>query len=83
MTDEIKVDSGVSWLHDKLVLELTERGESLKDAMARGIPKPEYRQFVGRYRENREIRAFISELFTEFYQDDEDDDDTLGDLDEL
>lgn len=82
MDGEIKVESGVSWLHDKLVQELEDRGEALKEGMARGVPVEEYKQFVGRYRENREIRFMVTEIFEGFYQDDDDTGDELGDLDE-
>lgn len=85
MTDEIKVVSGVSWLHDKLLAEITGRAEFLKDAIAGGVPLEEYRQMVGKYKEcKRLINITLPEIFTEFYQSsDEDDDGESYGLEEL
>ena len=71
----VKVPSGVSWLHDKLMAILQEREEFLKEAMGTGLPYHEYIGFVGRRKECVRHQSEIAEIFTEFYQADEEDDD--------
>lgn len=71
----LQSDSGVSWLHERLLTVLKERREFLRNAIASGVPMPEYRQMVGRHREvNRMIDDTIPELFVDFYQSDAEED---------
>jgi len=79
----IQPTSGVSWLHDTL-LKITEaRSEKLMRGIANGVPDHEYKQMVGRFRENeRLLKVTIPELFTDFYQADDDGEET-GELEEL
>ncbi len=80
ISNELPAESGVSWLHDELRKSLTERIEFLKNAIARGVPDEEYRQFVGRFREASRLKDEIDELFVNFYQDDIDEEVDLGEL---
>lgn len=70
----IKVESGVSWLHDRLRADLNDRAEHLKDAMSRGLPFHEYIGFVGRYKECLRQQSELAQLFTDFYQSEEEED---------
>jgi len=84
MTDNIKVVSGVSWLHDKLLADMKERSEFLKEAIANGVPDSEYRQMVGKYKETqRFIKITLPETFTEFYQSADEEDGESYELEEL
>jgi hypothetical protein len=78
----IVVESGVSWLHDKLRTDLEARKEYLMEAIATGLPQEEYRQFVGRYRECKRQLDELGELFADFYQNEDADEDDLGEIDE-
>jgi len=75
MTGTIDVDSGVSWLHDKMRIELEEREQFLLEACGKGLPYHEYLGFVGRLRECRRQIGELAELFKEFYTLDEEDED--------
>ena len=76
--------SGVSWLHDTLKSTLTDRMEFLKEGVANGIASvDEYRAMCGRYHEaKRMLEITIPEIFTDFYQAEETEDEELGELDE-
>ena len=81
-TEEIKVVSGVSWLHDKMLADATERSDFLKESIAGGVTDGEYRQMVGKYKEiQRFIKITLPETFEEFYQSsDEGESDDLEEL---
>jgi hypothetical protein len=80
MSEEIQVESGVSWLHDTLRKRLEERKKFLQEACASGLHYHEYLPMVGRYRETvRQINE-LAELFTEFYQSEEAEEDGLEEL---
>lgn len=82
MAGDIKVVTGVSWLHDKLRADLKERESFLLEACGSGIPFHEYLPMVGRLRENRRMQAEIAELFTDFYQGEDTEDEELEEIDE-
>ncbi len=76
----IEVESSVSWLHDTLRIRLTERAEGLMYKISKGVPQDEYRQMVGRFRENERQQSELAELFEEFYTSEDDTGEELGDL---
>ena len=64
--------SGVSWLLEQLQQKAYERMEYLKEGIAEGIPRDEYEQMVGRYKEAKRWHDFMfSETFAEFQQAEE------------
>jgi len=74
MADEgqIQIDSGVSWLMNRLQGYATERMEFLKEGIAEGVPRAEYEAMVGRYKEAKRWRTFVIEdIFGEFQQTEE------------
>ena len=69
----IQVESGLSWLHDKLISVANERCEHLKEGIAAGVPLHEYTAMVGRYREAKLWRDIeIPEIFDTFQKADDD-----------
>jgi hypothetical protein len=76
----IKVVTGVSWLHDHQLKQLQARSDFLKDAMARGVPYHEYINFVGRHKECLRQMDDLRELFADFHTAEEEEDDTLGEI---
>ena len=80
---DVKVESGVSWLHDKLRAEAQDRIDILKEGIAEGVPLHEYQAMVGRYKEaKRQLSIVLPEIFADFYQAEEDEGDELGELDD-
>jgi len=78
---EIRVASGVSWLQSQLTALAEDRVATLQEGIAEGVPLEEYRQMVGRYKEaKRQLTIVIPELFKEFYQAEETEDEELGEL---
>lgn len=75
MTDNIRVESGVSWLHDKLRAELEEREQAILQVFRRDLDYPSYIKTNGMLRENTRQQDALRELFQTFYQDEEEDDD--------
>lgn len=72
MTGEIIVESGLSWLRDRITQAATDRCTILQEGIADGVPQEEYRQMVGRYREAKRWRdIIIPEIFDEFQQADD------------
>lgn len=72
----IKVDSGVSWLHDRLRKDLEDREQAILEGLGRDLDYASYIKTNGRLHENRRQQMELRELFKEFYQfDDEGDDD--------
>ena len=74
MADEgqIVVDSGISWLLERMQTEASERLEYLKEGIAEGVPRDEYEQMVGRYREAKRWHKFgIEDIFEEFQKTEE------------
>lgn len=71
---DIKVESGVSWLHDSLRQQLKEREQTILEVCGRGLDYPSYIKTTGMLQENRRQQGELDELFKEFYQGDEDDD---------
>jgi len=70
---EIIVESGLSWLHDKLISVASERCDHLKDGIAEGVPMNEYAAMVGRYKEAKRWRDIeIPEIFDTFQKADDD-----------
>lgn len=68
-TDEIIAGSGISWLLETLQAKAIERLEFLKEGIAEGVPREEYEQMVGRYKEAKRWRDFMfKETFEEFQQ---------------
>lgn len=78
-TDQFALGSSY-WLKDKLISILDERSMELAEYMAKGVPTEEYRQFVGKWVENRRMKDTVLELFAEFYADEAD---MEGDLEEM
>ena len=71
-TDEIVVGSGISWLLETLQAKAVDRLEYLKEGIAEGVPRDEYEQMVGRYKEAKRWRDFMfKETFEEFQQAEE------------
>lgn len=71
-TDEIVVGSGISWLLETLQAKAVDRLEFLKEGIAEGVPRDEYEQIVGRYKEAKRWRDFMfKETFEEFQQAEE------------
>lgn len=66
---KIIIASGISWLLETLQAKAEERLEYIKDGIAEGVPRDEYEQMVGRYKEAKRWKSFvISETFAEFQQ---------------
>lgn len=66
---KIIIGSGISWLLDTLQAKAEERLAYLKDGIAEGVPRDEYEQMVGRYKEAKRWKSFvIYETFAEFQQ---------------
>ena len=71
-TDEIVSGSGISWLLGTLQAKAEDRLEYLKEGIAEGVPREEYEQMVGRYKEAKRWRDFMfKETFAEFQQAEE------------
>ena len=65
----IEVNSGVSWLLDRLKTIAQDRLDLLTEGIADGVPLHEYGAMVGRRKEAKRWVAFmISEVFEEFQQ---------------
>lgn len=77
---ELIVESGVSWLHDTQKAKLKEREQFLLESCGKGLPYHEYIGFVGRLRECRRQLDELAELFTDFYQAEEEEDTELGEI---
>lgn len=73
MAGEIIVESGLSWLRDKLIQIAEDRCEALREGIADGVPLHEYSAMVGRYKEaKRLLNITLPDLFAEFDKADED-----------
>lgn len=71
-TDEIVSGGGISWLLETLQGKAVERLEFLKEGIAEGVPREEYEQMVGRYKEAKRWRDFMfKDTFDEFQQAEE------------
>jgi hypothetical protein len=73
---------GVSWLYSTLKSSYDDRIDYLAHKVANGVPKEEYGQFCGRYREAIRLRNELQELFSEFNKAEDETGEELGDLDE-
>jgi len=70
---EIVIASGISWLLHRFRREAEDRLEYLKEGIAEGIPREEYEQMVGRYKEAKRWHTFvIAEVFEEFQSAEDD-----------
>ena len=74
MTGTIQVDSGVSWLHDHLRVQLEEREQQILEVLGRGLDYPSYIKTTGMLQECKRQIGELQELFQKFYQDEEEDD---------
>lgn len=64
---QIEVASSVSWLLENLQMKAEERLEFLKEGIAEGVPREEYEQMVGRYKEAKRWKEFMfADTFAEF-----------------
>ncbi len=69
---QVIAGSGVSWLLENLQMKAEERLEHLKEGIAEGVPREEYEQMVGRYKEAKRWKDFMfAETFAEFQQAEE------------
>lgn len=73
MTDTIHVESGVSWLHDTLRIQLKEREQHILEVLGRGLDYPSYIKTNGMLQECRRQIGELAELFEKFYTEDDDD----------
>jgi len=72
MAGEIIVESGVSWLRDKLNQVAQDRLDFLTEGIADGVPLHEYTAMVGRRKEaKRWVDFVLTEIFQEFQQADD------------
>lgn len=75
MTGEIKIESGISELRDRIQRSYKERAEFLKDKMASGLPSfEEYRDHVGRVKELGRCSIVVDEILSAFQGEDPDED---------